>query len=172
MADEQVVVGRVRRAHGIRGEVLVQSETDHPDTVFAAGRTLTIRTPDGAATEIEVRSMRPHKGGCLLVLAGVENRTAAETLAGRELLLSAAELEPLARGEIFVHDLVGVEVVDVAGTVIGRVRQVFLTEPADLLEVGREDGTVLVPFTRHIVREVDIDAGRVVIDPPEGLLDL
>ncbi|MGH7482428.1 MAG: ribosome maturation factor RimM [Longimicrobiales bacterium] len=172
MADERVVVGRVRRAHGLRGEILVHPETDHPEAVFAGGRTLLVHAAGGQVAEVEVASMRPHKGGYLLTLVGVADRTAAEALAGRELLVLQDALEPLAGGEIFVHDLVGVEVVDVEGAVIGRVRQVFLSEPADLLEVRRANGTVLVPFTRRIVREIDLDAGRVVIEPPEGLLEL
>lgn len=173
MTDALVVVGHVRRAHGIKGEVLVQPETDRPESVLAPDRTLMLRDGgrDGRA-ELVVRSVRPHKGGWLIRFEGIEGRSAAEALAGRELLLTAEELEPLDDDEVFIHDLIGLDVVSVDGETIGVVRQVFVADPADLLEVRLPDRDVLVPFSAQIVREVDLDARRVVIEPPEGLFDI
>jgi 16S rRNA processing protein RimM len=172
MAGELVVVGYVRRAHGIHGEILVHAKSDRAEAVFAPGRRLILETVGGERSELMVTAFRPHRGGYLLGVDGVESRSGAETLAGRELLLPAEELEPLEPGEVFVHDLVGLDVFDTAGERVGRVRQVYLSEPADLLEVRAADRLVLVPFTARIVREVDVAGGRVVIDPPEGLLEL
>ncbi len=169
-----LTVARVRRAHGIHGEVLVESLTDRPDTVLAPGRSLRL---DAAADEepgnVLIDEARPHKGGLILRLRGVESRSAAERLAGRELLTRLEDLEPLAEGEVFYHDLIGLAVVLAGdGSTVGTVRRIFEARPADLLEVRMGDRLVLVPFDRSIVRDVDLDGGRIVIDPPEGLLDL
>lgn len=172
-APERLVVGRVRRAHGIQGEVMVESLTSDPEFVFAPGRTLRVEEPAAeSSVDVTVESARPHKGGMLVRLEGVESRSAAEALMGRDLTVPAEAVAPLREGEIRYHDLVGLEVVGVDGGRIGRVVDIYAAAPADLLEVRLEGRTVLVPFSRQVVRDVDVGAGRLVIDPPEGLLDL
>ncbi|MGH7475771.1 MAG: ribosome maturation factor RimM [Longimicrobiales bacterium] len=172
---ERLVVGVVRRPHGVNGEVLVHPLTGHMHDVFVPGRELwlgeTGATDDGPG-RIHIDAAREHRGGMLLSLADVASRTAAEALVGRELLLEREALAPLAEDEVFYHDLVGLEVFDQSGARVGVVREVFEAQPADLLDVRGEAGAVLVPFTKRIIREVDLDAGRVVIEPPEGLLEL
>jgi 16S rRNA processing protein RimM len=119
-----------------------------------------------------VEEGRPYRKGWLVRFEGVEDRTEAELLLGRYVLVPSAELGGLEEGEVFYHQLLGLEVETVAGEVVGRVREVYETEPDHMLEVKGEGRVHLIPFARRIVRMLDVEAGRLVIDPPEGLLEL
>ncbi len=171
-----LVVGQVSKPHGNKGEVMIWPLTDNPDAVFADGRELRLGDRDGRPGDdeehIRIVSRRPYRRGWLLMLEGYEDRTDVEEIAGRYLLIPIDEASPRQEGEIFYHELLGAEVVTVGGEMVGRVREVFDTEPAHLLEVKGERGLHLIPFTRQVVREVDAGARRIVIDPPEGLLEL
>lgn len=171
-----LVVGHVSKPHGTRGDLLVWSLTDRPDQVFAAGRRLVLGTAaaevGAVAEELVVEASRPFKKGLLVRIAGVADRNQAEMLVSRYLLVPAEEGGEAGEGEVFYHQLLGLAVETVAGDAVGRVREVYETEPTHLLEVKGPDGVHLIPFSREIVRSVDPAAGRLVIDPPEGLLDL
>ena len=171
-----LVVGQVSKPHGNKGEVMIWPLTDSPEAVFAEGRALVLGDTAGVPGEppetVRVVAKRPYRRGWLGTLEGIEDRGAAERIAGRYLLIPIDEAPPREEGEIFYHELLGAEVVTTDGTEVGRVREVFETEPAHLLEVKGERGLHLIPFTRQVVREVDADARRIVIDPPEGLLEL
>jgi 16S rRNA processing protein RimM len=173
---EYLVVGHLTKPHGTRGELLVWALTDHPEEVFAPGRRLVLGTEAGEvsdpAAEVEVAEGRPYKKGFLVRLVGVEDRGAAEALATRYVLVPTDELGSPGEGELYYHQLLGMTVATADGTVVGRVREVFETEPHHLLEVKGAERVHLVPFSREIVKTVDVDAGRLVIEPPEGLLDL
>jgi 16S rRNA processing protein RimM len=174
---EHLVVGHITKPHGTRGELFVWPLTDRPEIVFAAGRALLLGDADGALSDgaptVTVASARPFKRGVLVALAGVTSREAADAFAQRYLLLPREEVPPLEEDEVFYHELLGLEVVDTAGAVVGRVREVFETEPHHLLEVVADSGKVhLIPFAARIVRDVDRDTRRIVIDPPAGLLEL
>jgi len=174
---EFLVVGHITKPHGTRGELLVWPLTDRPDTVFAQGAELVIGDVAGGLGDeplgVTVEQSRPFKKGLLVKLSDARSRDMAAELAGRYLLAATAVLEPLDEGEVFYHQLLGIAVELVDGTRVGTVREVFEARPADLLEVETEVGkTVLIPFAAHIVREVNVAAGRLVIDPPAGLLDL
>ena len=174
---EHLVVGHITKAHGTRGEVLVWPLTDRPDAVFAAGNTLVVGDGDGALGEdpigVVVERSRPFKKGLLVKLLDAEDREAVAELIGRYLLIAAAAAEPLAEGEVFYHQLLGMRVEQVDGTLVGTVREVFETTPHDLLEVdGVEGRRHLVPFAEHMVVQVDVAGRRLVIDPPPGLLEL
>jgi 16S rRNA processing protein RimM len=173
---DHLVVGHLASAHGTRGELLVEPLTDHPGDVFAPG--VVLRPADAAGAEpdpdlppLRVRSVRPFRRGWLVTFAGVEDRNAAEQLRGRYVLIERVRLPALEEGEIFLHELVGLEVARADGTRVGKVVRVYELRPANLIEVRTERGTVLVPFVGSIVREVDVRGGRLVIEPPEGLLD-
>ena len=176
-APEHLIVGHITKAHGTRGELFVNPVTDRPDDVFTPGHQLILGNEDGVVDEdggvITVDTVRSFKRGLLLRLEGVETREAADDVAGRYLLLPTDALPPLDEGELFYHQLLGLLVETVAGMKVGVVREVYETEPHHLLEVEGDDGRRrLVPFAERIVRSVDAAAGRMVIDPPEGLLDL
>jgi 16S rRNA processing protein RimM len=164
----QVIVGRITRAHGIRGEVLVGVHTDEPDERFAVGSVL-----DTDAGPLTVAASRWHSGQLLVRFAGVSDRNDAEELRGRLLTVDTSSLPPTDDPDEFRdHELIGLAVTTVAGDAVGEVTDV-LHLGQDVLQVRRSDGgEVLVPFVKAIVPDVDIAAGIVRIDPPLGLLNL
>jgi len=172
-----LAVGHLTRAHGIQGELFVASLTDHPEGTFAPGVVLRLgdasgMEPDPDLPPLRVAGARPFKDGWLVEFGGVESRSEAEALRGRYLLRAVSELEPPGEGECYQHDLVGLEVVTADGRRVGVVREIYELAPADLLEVEGEGREYLIPFREEIVVCVDLEAGRLVVDPPEGLLDL
>jgi len=172
-----LAVGHLTRAHGIDGELYVASLTDHPEGTFAPGVVLRLgdasgREPDPDLPPLRVASARPFKDGWLVEFGGVESRSEAEALRGRYLLRATSELEPPGEGEWYQHDLLGLEVVTADGRRLGVVRELYELAPADLLEIEGDGREYLIPFREEIVVSVDLDAGRLVVDPPEGLLDL
>jgi 16S rRNA processing protein RimM len=176
-SPEHLVVGHISKAHGTRGEVFVWPLTDRPDEVFVPGRALLLGNQEGAlppdAPSVVIESSRPFKGGILVKFEELGARTEADPVAQRYLLLPVSDLLPLAEDELFYHELLGCVVETVSGERVGIVREVFETEPNHLLEVKSDDGRLhLVPFAKRIVREIDRAGRRVVIDPPEGLLEL
>jgi 16S rRNA processing protein RimM len=177
-SPEHLIVGHISKPHGTKGEVFVWPLTDEPATVFAPGVELLLGDEAGslAGAEIAVLAIeeaRPFKRGVLVRFAGVADRAAVEALAGRYLLVELGALRPLDEGELFYHQLLGMSVETVAGERVGRVREVFETEPAHLLEVKADDGKVhLIPFLERIVKQIDVTGRRMVIDPPAGLLEV
>jgi 16S rRNA processing protein RimM len=165
----EVVVGRIGRPHGLRGEVTVQVTTDDPDERFASGAVL--GTDPASRGPLTVVSMR--RSGPVLVLGfdGVADRNAAEALRGTSLTLDASLLPvPDDPEEFYDHQLVGLTVVDQAGTVLGTVTEVWHPPAAPVLAVDRPDGSQeLVPFVSAIVPIVDLEGGRLVVDPPDGM---
>jgi 16S rRNA processing protein RimM len=172
-----LAVGHLTRAHGLLGEFFVASLTDHPEGSFAPGVVLLLGdatglVPDPDLPPLRVVAARAFKGGLIVEFAGVESRSEAETLRGRYLLRPTSELEPPAEGEYWQHQLVGLEVFTVEGRRLGTVRALYELAPSGLLEVAGEGKEYLLPFREEIVVEVDVEGGRMVVDPPEGLLDL
>ena len=164
----QLVVGRILRPHGVRGEVSVEVRTDEPGLRFAAGTVLA--TDPAEAGPLAVESARWHSGRLLITFAGISDRDRADGLRGTWLTLDSAEAgSPEDPDEFGDYELIGLDVVTVSGEPVGRVADVQ-HHGQDLLVV--EPGGVLVPFVVAIVPEVDVAAGRLVIDPPPGLLEL
>jgi 16S rRNA processing protein RimM len=210
----QLVVGRVTRPHGVRGEVSVEVRTDDPDLRFAVGRVMA--TDPAAAGPLTVESVRWHSGRLLIRFAGIGDRNQAEELRGTWLTLDSAELGSTGDPDEFHdHELIGLAVITTSGESVGRVTDVrhfgqdlLVIEPAPAgsparpeaesagtgpvptgpVQAGRGpggpalasraraghglSGELLVPFVAAIVPEVDLAAGRLVIDPPPGLLEL
>ncbi|HET7530644.1 MAG TPA: ribosome maturation factor RimM [Mycobacteriales bacterium] len=167
----QLVVGRIAKAHGIGGEVAVDVRTDSPEKRFAAGTRLDTDPPErGPLTVVRTRW---HAGRLLVVFDGLADRTAAEALRGTLLVADSSTSPPAGADEYWDHDLHDLAVVTVDGTSLGVVAEVLHPPGGDLLAVRRDDGSeLLVPFVREIVPTVDLAARRVVVDPPEGLLEL
>ncbi|WP_143229797.1 ribosome maturation factor RimM [Actinophytocola xanthii] len=170
--SELLLVGRVAKAHGITGELAVDIHTDSPEERFAPGAVLSARLRDRSVRPVTVTTARPHSGRLLVRFAEVPDRTTAETLRGAQLLVDAADLPPSDDPDAYYdHELEGLAAVLADGTEVGRVKEVARMPAGELLVVDRgEGGEVLVPFVREIVPTVDIAGGRVVLDPPEGLL--
>jgi 16S rRNA processing protein RimM len=168
----RLVVGRVGRAHGVRGEVAVEVRTDAPEIRFAPGSVLA--TDPETVGPLTVAQVRRHSGRLLVTFAGVGDRSAAETLRGTLLLADAAAVPPLDDpDEFWDHELLGLAAVDRTGSPLGEVTDVLHPAGHDLLVVRRPDGgELLVPFVSEIVPEVDLARRTLVVDPPPGLLDL
>lgn len=174
---EFLVVGQLSKPHGTRGEILVWALTDRPDEVLGPGRTVLLGDEEGEPGEspetLMIEASRPYRKGVLVKFEGVDDRTTAQELATRYLLVSAAALpDDEDEDALYYHELLGLRVETVDGREVGLVREVFETEPSHLLEVKGRGKIHLVPFVSRVVKEVDREGGRLVIDPPEGLLDL
>lgn len=169
-----VLVGVVVRVHGLRGEVVVELHTDEPDERFAPGSELAVRRAGGVvAAPLRVQTARAHSGRLLVRFDGVADRDGADALRGVQLLVSTAELTaPDDPDEFHPHQLEALPAELLDGTVVGTVREVVHGPGGELLVLDRPDGTqTMVPFVTAIVPTVDLDGGRIVLDPPEGLLD-
>ena len=167
----QLVVGRIGRAHGIGGEVSVEVRTDSPDLRFAVGTALDTDPPERGP--LTLTRARWHSGRLLLAFEEVSDRTAAEALRGTLLVADSSTSPSVDDDEYWDHDLIGLRAMTVDGGVLGEVAEVLHPPGGDLLVVRRPDGTeMLVPFVHAIVPTVDVAAGHVVVDPPEGLLEL
>ncbi|WP_422756795.1 ribosome maturation factor RimM [Micromonospora sp. WMMD708] len=193
-----LIVGRIGKPHGIRGEVTVEVRTDEPEARFAPGAVLCTEpgaTPRVAAprrgavepagavapgvayevpAELTVEAARWHQGRMLVAFEGVLDRETAEALRGTLLGVDSASVAPPEDPEEFHdHQLVGLAVVTPAGEHLGEVAKIDHAPASDLLVLRRpQGGSALIPFVKAIVPEVDLAGGRVVVDPPAGLLDL
>ena len=174
MSSADLLVGVAVRAHGLRGEVVVEPHTDSPDERFAPGAVLTARRAGAADSPLTVESARPHSGRLLVRFVEAPDRDAAEALRGTRLIIATADLGPPADPDEFhIHQLEGLRAQLVDGTVVGTVREVLHGPGGELLVLARPElSDALVPFVQAIVPTVDVDAGYVVLTPPEGLFDL
>ncbi len=171
----ELVVGRVAKAHGVTGEVVVDVRTDDPEARFVPGRQLRLRSGRGAGERaVVIESVRPHGGRLLVRLGGVTDRDGAEALRGHLFIVDSAELPTLDDpDEFYDHQLEGLVVRTVDGSPVGRVVEVLHTGAGELLAVRTDtDAEVLVPFVGAIVTSVSLSEGAIEIDPPPGLLDL
>jgi 16S rRNA processing protein RimM len=173
LADEVdvIAVGRIGKPRGVRGELFVQPWTDDPDARFAAGTVL--RTDPADAGPLTVESSSTGGGKLVVRFAGVTDRTAAEQLRGVRLVVPVADRPPLEDpDEFYDTELIGLCARTVGGVQLGPVRDVLHAGGADYLLLDVAGHQRLVPFVAAIVPTVDLAAGTVVIDPPEGLFDL
>ena len=166
-----ILIGRIARTHGVRGDVIVNPETDFPDERFVEGRVLQLDMP-GRSEAVTIEAVRFHQGRPIVSFAGVETMDAAEAVIGAELKVPEAELPPLPDGTYYRHDLVGCEVTDTQGHAIGRVTSVDGPLEQSRLVIAGPRGEVMVPMVGGICVSVDPAAKRIVVDPPAGLLDL
>jgi 16S rRNA processing protein RimM len=167
----QLVVARIGRAHGIKGDVTVEVRTDEPELRLAPGAVLATDPPSAGPLTIETG--RVHSGRLLLRFEGVRDRTAAEALRNTLLIADVDPEElPEEEDEYYDHQLMDLDVVTVDGTEVGRITEISHLPSQDLFVVGRPDGSeVYVPFVQEIVVEIDLEEQRAVIDPPPGLID-
>ena len=176
MADEKratpryLAIGRIFGAHGIRGEVKVESLTDFPER-FAAGTRLHMGsgTEDPEAQPVEITAARGHKGAMLVKLDVVPDRTAAELLRGLYLMIPESEAMPLGEHENYAHDLIGLRVETAQGEVLGELAEILFTGANDVYVVRGPGGELLLPALRDVVLTVDLAAGKMVVALPDGL---
>ena len=166
------MVGRIGRPQGIKGEVTVEVRTDDPDERFAAGMVLLTDPPERGP--LTVTSSRRQGKYLVVLFDGFADRNEAETIRDTMLLVDVADLPPLAdEDEYYDTELVGLAAVLTDGSLLGEVADVLHLPGGDVLVVRRSHGAeALVPFVRAIVPTVDVLGRRLVVDPPEGLLEL
>ncbi|KUH98811.1 ribosome maturation factor RimM [Mycolicibacterium acapulense] len=169
-----LVVGRVAKAHGITGEVVVDVRTDDPDARFAAGTSLRGRPAKGGPErEYTIESVREHGGRLLVRFDGIADRTAADALRGILFLVDSQELPPIEDpDEYYDHQLEGLRVRTTDGDDVGTVTEVLHTAAGELLAVRDDEREVLVPFVSAIVTSVSLADDVIEIDPPDGLLEI
>lgn len=178
---EFAIVGRIRKPHGIRGEVVVEIVTDAPEAIFASGARVFVggttpeppRPPRPEMREARIERARDQGAMWLVKLDVIADRNEAERWRDRYLYVPETELPPPAADEVYLHDLPGMTVVLAeSGHVVGEVEAWYELPQGLVVEVKKPDGAlVLVPYIPTVVREVDVDARRVLLTPPDGLLD-
>ena len=167
--DDLILVGRVARAHGNKGQVIVNPDTDFPDDRFVVGATLLVGP---AATPRRITSARFHQGRPVLGLEGIETMDDAERLAEAELKVAAGSLAPLPDRTYYRHELVGCEVQDTEGRLIGEVASVEGPMEMSRLVINAPHGEVLIPLVDEICVEVAPAERRIRIKAPDGLIEL
>ncbi|AQU66313.1 ribosome maturation factor RimM [Streptomyces niveus] len=167
----QLVVARIGRAHGIKGEVTVEVRTDEPELRLGPGAVLA--TEPASTGPLTIETGRVHSGRLLLRFAGVSDRTGAEALRNT-LLIAEVDPEDMPEDpdEYYDHQLMDLDVVLADGTEVGRITEITHLPSQDLFIVERPDGTeVMIPFVEEIVTDIDLVEQKAVIDPPPGLID-
>ena len=172
-----LAVGHIVKPHGIKGEFLVLPLTDHPQNTYAPGVVLRLGNTDSADPDpdlppLKLEQARPYRNGYIVSAGGITDRNGSEMLRGYYLFREVLALEPLGDGEFFYHQLLGMEVRTNIGAVVGEVTEVYELDPNDILCVQGHEGEILIPFSKEIVLQVNADEKYIVIDPPDGLLDL
>jgi len=170
--DDTILIGRVARAHGIRGQVIVNSDTDFPDQRFREGAELLLVRSGEPPTRRRIATVRFHQGRPIIAFEGIETMNEAEALAGAELKVPAADAGRLPEDTYYHYELIGCEVRDRSGKAIGSVTGVEGTMEMSRLVIAGSHGEVLIPLVAEICTEIDVRGRRIVVSPPDGLLEL
>ena len=180
---EYAIVGLIRKAQGIRGEVVIEPLTDKPDVVFASGSRVFAGTADGDLAVIRgvrgeeetptltISEAKPFKKGLIVRFEELHDRDSAELWRGRYLLAPFSELPPLQEDEVYLHDLIGMSVVSVTGDSLGAVTTFYELPQGIMLDVKKAHGSVLIPYRPEVIVRTDIEARTIVINDTLGLLD-
>ena len=170
--DDMVLVGRIARPQGHRGQVIVDPATDFPEERYKPGSTVYVQR-GGTVAPLVITAARMHQGRPVIAIEGVDTMNAAEELAGSELRVTVEALQPLPPGMFYEHDLIGCAVETTEGMAIGTVTRVEGGgEGSRLVVEGRGGDEILIPMTEAIVIGVHLAARRIVVQPPDGLLDV
>jgi 16S rRNA processing protein RimM len=165
--NKPIILGRITGPQGIKGEVKLQSFTANPLDIASYGP---LDASNGL--RLTIKSVKPYKNTLLARIDGVDDRNGAEALRGVELMIDRDRLPEAGEDEIYHADLIGLSAHDTTGNLLGTVVAVLDFGAGELLELKPAEGkTILVPFNVDTVPDIDLDAGRLTIDPPEGLLD-
>ena len=174
MSDARhMVVGRLRKPHGLKGDSTLFPLTDDPGTVFAPGRSVWLVGVDGetVAGPLTIERSRSYHRAWLVKFAGADGREALEPWRGLFLAVPAGELEPPADGEVYLHELAGFAVRTPDQTPLGLVSAVYETQAGLMIEVQGPKREFLLPYKKQFVQQVDREGRRLVVTPPEGLIE-
>jgi len=163
----QLVVGRIGRAHGVLGEATIDVQTDDPDLRFKVGSKLTL----DSGQELTIKSSRWHNQILLLGFEGVNDRNQIEALRD-QLISSQVDLSALAPGEYHYQQLIGCQVYLQNNELVGQVSEVVKLPGQDLLSVDKNGSQVMIPMVKQIIISIDVLEKKIVVNPPEGLLDV
>lgn len=165
----RVLVGRIARAHGLGGEVVVDVMSDAPER-FAPGSEMVAAAPESLhARTLRVESSRPFQGRLLVRFEGVSSREDAETLHGRELTIARSQVAPLPEGRHYAFELIGLSVRTTAGEPLGAITDLFSTGSNDVLVVDDDEREILIPVLEGVIVSVDAASKTLVVEPPPGL---
>lgn len=170
---EYVIVGRIRKVHGLRGELVIELHTDKPDAVFVSGHRVFVGSVRGVVRPepLEISSVRPFKEGCIVKFVGIDDRDEAALWRDRFLFLESSELTPLEHDEVYLHELRGMRVELESGELVGTVLDIYELPQGLALDVSRlNTKSIIVPYDR-VVTSVDRAARVVRIDPPDGMIE-
>jgi 16S rRNA processing protein RimM len=180
---EYAIVGLIRKAQGIRGEVVIEPLTDKPDVIFATGSRVFAGTSDGDLAVVKdargeeetptltVSGSKPFKKGLIVQFEELQDRDSAELWRGRYLLAPFSELPPLQEDQVYLHDLIGMAVVNASGERLGAVTTFYELPQGILLDVQTTRGSVMIPYRPEIIVRTDIQARSIVINDTLGFLD-
>ncbi len=166
-----LAIARIVRTRGNRGEVLAEILTDFPER-FQRLKAVWLEFPDRHRETAIVEATWPHKGRQVLKFAGIESISEAERLRAAWVLVDRKDAVPLEEGQYYDHDLIGCRVVDAAGVVLGSVREILKAAGNSVLIVDGPRGEILIPAVADFCRQISISGKQIVVDLPEGLLDL
>jgi 16S rRNA processing protein RimM len=159
----------VAKAHGLRGEVVVDVLSDAPER-FVPGSEMTATAPESLhARPLRVMASRPFQGRLLVCFEGIESRAEAETLHGQELTIAREQVAPLPEGRHYRFELMGLSVRTTSGEPLGRVTEIFGTGSNDVLVVDDDEREILIPMLEGVIVSVDLEGKAVVVEPPPGL---
>jgi 16S rRNA processing protein RimM len=169
-----LAVGLLKKPHGLKGDVMVVPLTDAPDQIFVKGRTLLVMDREGVTGEtLTIQYARAYHRAWLVHFNGIDDRDGLDRLRDRYLGISIGEARPLAEGEFYRYELVGMAVMLKDKSPVGTVREIIEAPQGLLLSVMREGGKDhLIPFVAGVVRRVDRGEKTITVEPPAGLLDL
>src|SRR5437667_8989303 len=180
---EYAIVGLIRKAQGIRGEVIVQPLTDKPDVIFASGSRVFAGTPTGdlapardvrgveEVPTLTVSASRPFKKGLIVRFEELGDRDSADLWRGRYLLAPFSELPPLEEGQVYLHDLVGMKALNIAGEEVGTVTTFYELPQGLVLDISTSRGSVMIPYRPEIVVRTDVHARTILINDTLGFMD-
>ena len=180
---EYAIVGLIRKAQGIRGEVVIEPLTDKPDVVFASGSRVFAGTSTGDLAVVRdaggqeetptltVSDSRPFKKGLIVRFEELQDRDSAELWRGRYLLAPFSELPPLQEDQVYLHDLIGMKAVSTSGDELGTVTTFYELPQGLMLDIETPRGSVLIPYRPELVVRTDIEARTIVINDTLGLID-
>ncbi len=166
-AADLITVGRIVAPHGVRGEVRVRLETDFPERFEGLRQAYLVQT--GRVKAIRITGRRPHRGGMLVMLEGVDTLDAAARLRGAAIAVSRGEAVPLEPGRYYLFEIVGLRVRTVDGRSLGVVAEVMQGPANDVYVVRGDGGEILIPALREVVRQIDRNAGEMVVALSPGL---
>lgn len=180
---EYAIVGLIRKAQGIRGEVVIEPLTDKPDVIFASGSRVFAGTRDGNLAVIRdvkgeeeiptltISGSKPFKKGLIVQFEELRDRNSAELWRGRYLLAPFSELPPLEDDQVYLHDLIGMKAVSTDGRDLGTVTTFYELPQGIMLDLDTPRGSVLVPYRPEVVVQTDIEARKLLINDTLGVLD-